>query len=192
MSDKFERAKIIVQAIEALAQSEGKYFSEIDELYAELRRELWIGKEKARPKSDDPNYIRYKLAIKEIAGNPGLSRDEYMRLRSTNKQIWSAFKDITNPRMELYLPRCSGVTTSLIALAKTFENIVIVVPNEGTALEYERNGIDVVDERSARGKRFEGKLVIFEAGAKPIDVNAFRVINIRQIDFYGDKVTVTD
>jgi hypothetical protein len=191
-----ERVNELTAGINALstAQEHGhKCGNEMSRLVSALTAEL-VGSDNGHQPKDDRNYIRYKYAIKELTGNPGInSREKYLALRTTNKQIYAAFEDVTCDHADLYFARCSGVTTSAAALSIAFDNVVIVADSEISAKELRKNGANVVSG-NIRGTDFADKTVIFEAGVQPTETNALRTIKIYAVDIvpFPDHETPAD
>jgi hypothetical protein len=112
------------------------------------------------------DYVRYKLAVKQLVGdNTMTNRNDYQRMLFTNKTIYNAYANNDADTLELCFGRCSGTTTSIIALMNTFDDVVYI--------ENARNrDVNVTD-----------KVVFIERDIRlPTGVRPKRVIRIRQFE----------
>jgi hypothetical protein len=128
---------------------------EIAEVIYELRRELDVGFNDVAE--------RYK---EEILHSCGESYTEEKAI--VNSQIFRAY--LSGLSGELYFRRCSGVTTSILALMKVFDDVV-----------YVKSPRDSVPDVT-------GKVVFLEGGAElPRGTRPRSVIKIRSIDVIDTK-----
>jgi hypothetical protein len=154
-----ERVDDLTTYLKALidAQNSGyKCNGEIAEVIRELRHETGVAN------SEDKLGI-YQRNIVEICGS-SYNKD----MRFVNAQIYYAY--LSGVGGEIYVSRCSGASTSLRALAETFDDVVYT------------------DERGRfTSDNLTGKVVFTERNKfLPIGSRPKCVIKIRQIDFIGD------
>jgi hypothetical protein len=155
-----ERVGELTKYLTALSDAQGggyKCNGEIAEVIRELRFET--GLVNAEDKAG-----MYQRKIVELCG------DYYNKdMRFANAQIYNAY--LSGISGELYVPRCSGTTTSLKSLAEIFDDVVYIDDMGRLTSNNVTDKVVFVE----RGK-------VLPRGARPK-----RVIKIRQIDFTGDN-----
>lgn len=118
-----------------------------------------------------PEYDKYERIIKELSkGETPSSKDYQQRLKLTNRLIYDAYTSYSDiETIELFFPRCSGVSTSIRALTAIFDEVIYVNLHSHTAVA------DIAD-----------KVVFIESGLPiPRGSRTKRVIRIRSIDVTG-------
>jgi hypothetical protein len=150
-----ERVNELIAYLETLSKVQESGYNcnrEISEVINKLRRNFGL--------SEDIRdlYRRYETHIFIDCG------DKYSEEKSlVNSQIFYAY--ISGKSGELYFRRCSGVTTSILALMKVFGDVV-----------YVKSPRDSMPDVT-------GKVVFLEGGAElPHDTRPRSVIKIRSID----------
>jgi hypothetical protein len=164
----------------AAERSEYHCQREIGEVIAELRDELNIAEKKVS--GDETDYIRFKLAVKELSGSHDLlERNEQRQLLLTNKTLFQAYKEFRGDKTELFFGRCSGVTTTLQALAKTFDDVYVVTHHPHG---FGKKGIRPTE---LRGRALKDSVLFVDSGAnfcESIDlaVDVCTVIKCHSVD----------
>ncbi|AZU61059.1 hypothetical protein [Neobacillus mesonae] len=154
-----ERVNELTKYLSALSEAQNSGYKCNGEM-AEVIRELRV--ETGLVNTEDKAGV-YNRKITELCG------DYYKKdLRFVNAQIYNAY--ITGISGEIYVSRCSGTTTSLRALAETFDDVVYT------------------DERGHfTSGNLTDKVVFMERRNEiPRGARPKCVIKIRQIDFVGD------
>jgi hypothetical protein len=155
-----ERVSELTAYLTALSDAQGSGYKcngEIAEVIRELRFETGL------VNADDKVGL-YQRKIVELCG------DHYKEyLRFINAQIYNAYASGIDG--DLYVARCTGTTTSLKALAETFDDVVYVD-----------------DMGRFTGENVTGKVVFVERNKElPRGTRPKCVIKIKQIDFTGDN-----
>jgi hypothetical protein len=156
--NEFTALTTYLESLAKVQQSGYNCNREISEVIKELRTKLGLN-------NADVSEL-YKRYIRRIFLDCGESYSEDKAL--VNAQIFYAY--ISGKSGELYFRRCSGVTTSILALMKVFDDVVYV--------KSPRDSVPGV----------AGKVVFLEGGAKlPRGTRPRSVIKIRSIDVIDTK-----
>lgn len=90
------RAELLIESIRTMSQCEGSYHREIDELYKELKQELWIGNA-----DDKIGDLPTKFLVNELKKRTGIETHDvdvshYAKL-SVNNELDGSLDTITGP-----------------------------------------------------------------------------------------------
>lgn len=182
---KIEELCTYLKTLRELKAGGYKCEKEIAGAIRELQDVLEIG-EKA--KSDDC-YVRYKLAIRGMVDSySGIPANEQIKLKVTNKFIYDLYKDF--PRLadvNIGFERGSGVTTSIAALIRTFDDVYLIVRSDReaehimTQLYKSDRVLAATAGNNLRGRRFEGTVFVDDS-VGDIFINASKVIRIKSFE----------
>ncbi|MEH7521698.1 hypothetical protein V7149_00225 [Bacillus sp. JJ1503] len=182
---KIEELSVYLKTLRELKACGYKCEKEIAEAIREMQDVLEIGE---RVKSDD-NYVRYKLAIRGMVDSyAGIPTNEQVKLKVTNKFIYDLYKDF--PRLTdvcIGFERGSGVTTSIAALIKTFDDVYFIVRSDREAehlmarLCKSDRVLAAAAGNNLRGRHFGGTVFVDDS-VGDISIKATKVIRIKSFE----------
>lgn len=116
--------------------------------------------------NQDTTYTRYKSSIKRLVNDNIIpDRNRHQQMLLTNSTIFNAYSNSDAETLELCFGRCTGTSTSILALIETFSDVVYIE-------NHRKRDVNVTD-----------KVVFIERDIQlPRGVRPKRVIRIRQYE----------